>query len=167
MGVEAQSADIAEATDGDIAAIAAFFHDAWAAVGVGAPGWSGATDEVIAEITRPEALRQRIGGPVHRMFLAWMYDRVLGFAATRVLDADTIELSGIVIHPDAVGGGIGSRLLAAVLEATSGSRLQVSTEADNDRALGFYRHHGFVEIGRSMLDLATGPVSIVSLERTP
>ncbi len=62
---------VTEATQDDVAAFAAFFWEAWREAGPDAPGFAGATDDVITELTTPEAIRQRIGGPERRMFLAW------------------------------------------------------------------------------------------------
>jgi hypothetical protein len=83
-----------EASEADIDAFAEFFKAAWQQSGPDAPGFAGATDEVIAELTTRDAIRERIGGPDRRMFLAWQDERVVGFAATKRIDIDTVELAG-------------------------------------------------------------------------
>ncbi|MFQ5517557.1 MAG: hypothetical protein ACE5E8_08270, partial [Acidimicrobiia bacterium] len=80
------------ATPGDVDKVAAFLGEAWEAAGPDAPGFAGATDEIIAELARPEAILQRIKS--HTMLLAWWGDRVVGFAADRRVDAETVELAG-------------------------------------------------------------------------
>lgn len=136
----------AEATESHIPAIAEFFRDAWKMTGPGAPGWAGADPDVIEYLTRPETLRERIGGPERRMFLAVAGERVVAFAATRWSGEGPAELAGIVVLQEMVGQGIGTPLLELALEQlrTDGaSKVFVRTEVDNERALGFYRARGF------------------------
>jgi hypothetical protein len=82
---------------GDAAEFARFFPRAWREAGPDAPGFSGATEEAILELTTPESFRERVVGPDRRMFLAWEEHEVVGFAATRRIDPKTVELSGIVV----------------------------------------------------------------------
>lgn len=137
---------VSEATDADIDAIAAFFWEGWRQAGPDAPGWAGASESVMEELTDPELLLARIGGPDRRMWLAWEDDRVVGFAATRRLDEEVVELAGIVVLQDQLGQGIGSPLLVAAVSAAERAgfaRMVVRTEASNARAAGFYRARGF------------------------
>jgi hypothetical protein len=109
---------VGEAKDGDVDAISAFLWEAWRQAGPGAPGFAGATEEVIADVADPDLIRSRIGGPDHRMYIARSGDRVIGFASARAETGETVELSGIVVlrergrgrdrHPVArrCGGGI-------------------------------------------------------------
>lgn len=97
--------DVVEATGSHVAAIAAFLREAWSMTGPGAPGWAGADPEVIEELTRPETLRERIGGPERRMFLARSGERVVGFAATRWSGTGPAELSGIVVLQEMAASG--------------------------------------------------------------
>ena len=160
---------VTEATDADVPAIAAFFRTAWRASGPDAPGWAGASDEVMAQITAPEAIAARVGGPERRMFLAWEAGRVVGFAATRVQDPETVELAGIVVLPEAIGTGVGTPLLeAAEKSGRSGgaTRMTVRTEADNERALGFYRSKGFRATGDVVEQVEGIEVTVTVLEHT-
>lgn len=137
---------IVEATERDIPAVADFFRTAWAMTGPGAPGWAGADEEVMEDLTRRETLRERIGGPVRRMFLATVDERVVAFAATRWTGRGPAELAGIVVLQEMVGQGIGTPLLRASLDrlaADGAVAVFVRTEADNERALGFSRANGF------------------------
>jgi hypothetical protein len=81
---------VREAFEVDVDAFAEFFVAAWRQSGPDAPGFVGATDEVIAELTTRDAVRERIGGPDRRMFLAWADDCVVGFAATKRINVDTV-----------------------------------------------------------------------------
>ena len=160
---------ITEATTADIDTIAEFFWAAWRSTGPEAPGWAGASEEVMAEITDPNLIRSRIGGPDRRMFLAWVEDRVVGFAATRVLEAaDTVELAGIVVLEEMAGRGIGTPLVdaaaAAAARAGAGEML-VKTETTNERALGFYRSRGFVDRGTSVEHVEGTSVEVAELVR--
>ena len=141
--------DFVEADASHIPAISSFFWEAWRQTGPNAPGWAGASEEVIAELTAPDAIRARIGGPARRMFLAIDDDTVVAFAATRLIDQASVELAGIVVRQDMVGEGIGTPLLEAALQAMMGAgfaQLVVRTEATNGRAIGFYESRGFERV---------------------
>lgn len=158
---------IVEATSDHIPAIATFFREAWAMTGPDAPGWAGASDEVIESLTDPELIRSRIGGPERRMHLAMVGARVVGFAATRSAGAES-ELAGIVVLQDMVGRGIGTPLLQAALtglRADGATSVFVRTEADNERALAFYRARGFGD-ERSVKEEVEGTaVELIELRR--
>jgi ribosomal protein S18 acetylase RimI-like enzyme len=141
---------VREAGPEDAAVIGAFMLAAWDRAGSGAPGYSGATDEVMAAITTEEAVRARIAPPERRMFVACDGD-VVGFAATRRLKGDGVELAGIIVAPDLAGRGIGSMLLSAAVAAAGADgcrRMIVRTEIDNEPALAFYERHGFTRTRR-------------------
>lgn len=159
---------LSEATEMDIGGISDFLWEAWRQSGPDSPGFAGATDEVIADIARPEMIQARIGGPKHRMFLAKQGDRVVGFSSTRTETSTSIELSGVVVLKEMIGTGIGTKLLdlAATTSAEHGfSKMIVSTETTNDRAIGFYESHGFTRIGTTTTDVEGTPVEVVNLTR--
>jgi ribosomal protein S18 acetylase RimI-like enzyme len=138
---------VSEASELDVDAFAEFFKTAWRQSGPDAPGFAGATDEIIAELTTQDAIRERIGGPDRRMFLAWEDERVVGFAATKRIDIDTVELAGIIVLPACAGRGVGTELVHEALRATKGESYRsmiVRTETTNDSALAFYEARGFV-----------------------
>jgi len=63
------------------------------------------------------------------------------------------HVAAVFVRPDRWGGGIGGRLVDAVLAeaAARGYRTaQLWTQADNERALRLYASRGFVRSGRSM-----------------
>ncbi len=137
---------ISEAVEKDTESIAAFLWAAWREAGPDAPGFVGASDAVLQEITARDALLKRLGGPHRRMFVAKEGSEVVGFSANRRLDSDTVELAGIVVLRRVRGLGVGTRLLKAAVDGARRDgyrRMLVRTEADNQRAKEFYEKEGF------------------------
>lgn len=159
---------VTEATVDDAEAISAFFWDAWREAGPDAPGWAGASPELVAEIAAPQAIAARVGGPDRRMFLAWEEDRVVGFSATRRTDDRSIELAGVIVLGSKTGRGIGTPLVEAAVRSAASlgyTRMEVSTEVDNTRALAFYEGRGFTPTGTESRDVEGTTVDVVLLER--
>jgi ribosomal protein S18 acetylase RimI-like enzyme len=157
-----ESSVVREASDVDIEGIAQFFTEAWRQSGPDAPGFVGATDEVIAELTTRDALRERIGGPDRRMFLVREDGRVVGFAATKRIDPETVELAGIIVLPSCAGRGVGTALVDEALGRAKDERYRtmiVRTETTNHSARAFYEARGFV-LGR----IAVEQVDDISVE---
>lgn len=161
--------EIVEADESHIPAIAEFFREAWSMTGPDAPGWAGADDDVIELLTRPDTLRDRIGGPHRRMFVAVDDGRVVGFSATRWRGHGPAELAGIVVLQDMVGRGIGTPLVEAALgrlRDDGAPSVFVRTEVDNERALGFYRARGFGDAGRLTEEVEGTEVVVAELRRS-
>jgi ribosomal protein S18 acetylase RimI-like enzyme len=159
---------VSEATDADVDAFARFFRRAWQEAGPDAPGFTGATDEVIDELTAPEAVRARIGGPERRMFLARAGGEVVGFAATRRIDERAVELAGIIVLDAAAGRGVGTGLVGGAVAATAAEGYEVMvvrTETTNDRARTFYEARGFVATGTTTESVEGSEVAVVELRR--
>lgn len=138
----------------------------WDEAGPNAPGFSGATEDVIAEIARPDAIRARIGGPERRMFVAYRGETVVGFAATRARDDTEIELAGIVVLQSMVGTGIGTPLVEIAVRTSRDlgySKMTVSTEVDNERALAFYEARGFHRTGESTAEVEGAEYAVSNL----
>jgi ribosomal protein S18 acetylase RimI-like enzyme len=157
---------VREATPADADAFAAFFRTAWREAGPGAPGFAGATDDVIDELTTRTAVLDRLGGPDRRMYLAWSSAQVVGFAATRRIDEETVELAGIIVLGRAKGRGVGSRLVEAAIDgARDGGygRMIVRTETTNDTAQAFYHRCGFSVVGTSVENVDGTAVPVVEL----
>lgn len=141
----------------------------WDEAGPDAPGFSGATEDVIAEIAQPDAIRARIGGPERRMFLAYQGDTAVGFAATRAHTDSEVELAGIVVLQSMVGKGIGTPLVEIAVRTARDlgySSMTVRTEVDNERALTFYKARGFHLTGESTAEVegASYAVSLLSMD---
>ncbi len=91
--------------------------------------------------SEPAAYRLAILGETQ--YLASRGGRSLGFAS--VFWPENFVHS-LYIHPEAQGQGLGRALIAYLLALGCGP-IELKTDAANNRALGFYRHIGFREIG--------------------
>lgn len=159
---------VTEATTADVPAVSTFFWDAWRQAGPDSPGFAGATEDVIAEITTPELIRSRLGGPDRRMYIAKQDDRIVGFASTRAETTTVVELSGVIVLEELIGTGVGGMLVEAAIDASAKHGFQamtVSTEVDNDRARSFYEQKGFEPIGRAVELVGETTVEVVNLRR--
>lgn len=151
----------------DAAAVAVLLRALWSEAGPDAPGFAGTTDEIIDELTRPEAIAQRIAGPGRHLYLGGDQSGWLGFAATREAGSATCELAGILVLERGSRRGLGIALLAAAVEGArrdGHERIVVHTEERNERALGFYEASGFRRIGNRTEDVAGTEVAVVELE---
>ncbi len=160
---------VREADSTDAAAIADFIRTAWIEAGADAPGFAGATDEIIDEVTRAESIRARLGTTGRRMFIAVSDAGVVGFAATRRIDDGLTELAGIVVRASESGRGIGKALVRAAADATrrdGADRILVRTERSNSRAIGFYEALGFEFDHYSTEHVDGTAVDVVELSRT-
>ena len=168
MGVS-NNIEIREAVAADDADYASFLRRAWQEAGPASPGFSGATDEAIDELSASGALLDRIGSPDGRIVLAWDGDDVVGFAATRGSSPTEVELAGIVVLASIAGRGVGSRLLAAAAEQASRDGyvdMIVQTEAANALARAFYERQRFAVINETTIDINGVTVDIVELHRS-
>lgn len=168
MDVAETGVVVEEATVGDVAAFASFFRRAWTEAEPGAPGFAGATDQIIAELVAPETVRERIGGPERRMFLAWHGEEVVGFGATKREDDDTVELAGVIVLQSYAGRGIGSRLIDEAIDrvrAEGCRRMVVRTELTNERARAVYEARGFAVTGTKSEAVEGEAVEVWELSR--
>ncbi|GAB1515116.1 N-acetyltransferase family protein [Actinophytocola sp. KF-1] len=95
---------------------------------------------------------------------------VVGFAATGppLVPADRADptlgdLHALYLDPDVWRRGIGTRLHAAALErlrAGGFTHAGLWVLDTNERALRFYRHHGWTDTGRTQLDHGPGGVAL-------
>jgi ribosomal protein S18 acetylase RimI-like enzyme len=154
----------------DVGRLVAFFREVWREAGEdGGLGFTGATEETINEIASDEFLRKRLRNPDVNMYIVEEADRVIGFAATRRINENSEELSGIVVLESATGKGLGTRLVERVLSDVREAGFQkivVKTEVANHRALGFYRKIGLIEVGRSAERVKDTAVHVVILEKS-
>jgi len=80
--------------------------------------------------------------PAHAVRVAVAGDRLVGFCAS---NAESV--AQLYVRVEAIGQGIGTRLLDAAKRASSGS-LWLYTFARNTQARRFYEHHGFVAVAQ-------------------
>ncbi|HAB02792.1 MAG TPA: acetyltransferase [Pseudomonas sp.] len=83
-------------------------------------------------------------------------DSPLGFIG---LNANHVEM--LFVEPDLRGKGIGRALLDHA--RSTRSQLSVDVNEQNPEAVGFYRHYGFAQTGRSPLDGEGRPFPLLHL----
>lgn len=75
-------------------------------------------------------------------------DGVIGGAISYRLDAETLDIYRLMVHPDYFRRGIASALLETVLSLhPEVPRCIVATGSLNEPAKSLYRRHGFAEVG--------------------
>lgn len=134
--------------------------------GSSALGWTGATEENINEIASEAFLHGFVGNPNLTVFLSKEEKEVVGFCAVRKIDDSSVELAGIIVRQDMLGKGIGTMLFeAAKKEATTTgfAVMLVKTEANNERALSFYRSKGFVQQEQVLEEVSGTKVNLTIL----
>jgi ribosomal protein S18 acetylase RimI-like enzyme len=132
----------------DIPQLKSFLREAWRLAGPSALGWTGGTDENIAEIASESFLQGFIRNPNLKVFISKTGENVIGFCAVRKIDDQLLELAGIIVRQDHLGKGIGTDLFEMARKeaiASGFTTMLVKTESNNDRALSFFRSKGFVE----------------------
>ncbi len=95
--------------------------------------------------------------PTATISVAMSADQVIGFVT---VDPRTGYLDQIVVAPEVWGSEVASRLMAAARLA-SPQRLELRVNADNARAIGFYRKQGFIDIGEAANEISGAPVRIM------
>jgi ribosomal protein S18 acetylase RimI-like enzyme len=133
----------------DLAATSSFIKEAWRQAGPGAPGWSGATQEDIAEISSLPFLSDLANNPDDDFLIAKDAENIVGMAVSKMMGEGTMELSGVIVLQSHTGQGFGSGLFMMAEGAAmrrGAVRITVKTEAVNTRALAFYRSRGFREV---------------------
>ena len=138
---------IRQADAGDLAGIVAVGHRTWPAtyepiagadyVAMGLAKWW--TEESTTPLIRAgRALVADVGG------------EVVGVAVAGPSDGHLV-LWKLYVVPELQGEGLGSRLLAAVVDRARGhDHLRVAHMDGNESAAAFYRSHGFVELEREV-----------------
>jgi ribosomal-protein-alanine N-acetyltransferase len=87
--------------------------------------------------------------PTRQIFIAENNGNIAGFAAVQTI-VDVCELESIAVDASVRRSGIGSDLLATIIEwARKGaaSRVQLEVRAGNDAAIAFYERAGFARDG--------------------
>ncbi|GAA5174938.1 GNAT family N-acetyltransferase [Niveibacterium umoris] len=127
-------------------------------------GVSGAmADYVLSEFTLAK-LAARIEDPKRLVLVAEEEDHLLGYAVTN-FDARhgdiASELETLYVQAHLLGRGIGHALLLAAHSAAAryhgDSRLWLTVNAQNARAIAFYQRQGFVEAGETDFELGGKP----------
>ncbi len=148
-----------------------FFTDRYFALGhvYVAPGNTGAT--LWAPPDR-HALGERDLGPLFACVGRHIGDRAepglteLGRTIEYLGDDPHVYLGIAGVDPAAQGNGVGAALMQPGLRMADEGNFAVHLESSNPRNLGFYRRHGFVEIGEFRLGGDDGPV-MTPMRREP
>jgi len=77
-------------------------------------------------------------------------ERIVAYAGLCAYPPHESYVQTIAVAPDAQGHGLGTRLLAALVEESHRrgcKRLDLEVRADNDAAIRLYERHGFSRIG--------------------
>jgi len=158
--------DVFEPTVAAVSEVRTFLLEAWKEAGPEALGWTGATEESIEEIASEAFITALLSRPMTIVLAAQEGGRIVGVAVLRGLVAGSTELAGIIVLESRTGGGVGSSLITAAKEraqAAGAKEIVVKTEAVNDRAVGFYQHHGFRLEKRARENVHGTPVDLVTL----
>ena len=160
--------EASKATLADVEKLRAFFLQAWSETGPGSLGFAGATDQTINQIASEEFLKERLANPNVNIYKVEDRERVLGVAATRKIDENTVELSGIIVLESATEKGIGTQLFAKVIYSAREvgfHKIIVKTEIVNKRAIAFYKKMGLAEVGKATENVEGTNVDVVVLEK--
>jgi ribosomal protein S18 acetylase RimI-like enzyme len=108
-------------------------------------------------------ITDQLADPASTFLLAESGDRIVGYVMLRdgevppqVRGPEPIELVRIYADPDAIGTGIGSRLMQACLDAARGigrRTVWLGVWEHNRRAIAFYDRWGFVRVGEKPFTL--------------
>jgi putative acetyltransferase len=83
--------------------------------------------------------------------------RILGF-----LGIHDKKIEMLFLHPEAIGQGLGTHLLNIAIEQFKATEVDVNE--DNEQAVGFYLHSGFIIDSRSELDPLGKPYPILHMK---
>jgi len=128
----------------------------------------GISDEIaeytLSQIT-PEKYQSLISEVTSRVFVAEVEGKLVGLAVLRFGTpcpsggTATVELQTLYVQEHFVGQGIGRALLAtsqASAVNVSASRLWLTVNAQNERAISFYSRQGYAKVGTTYFQLGSG-----------
>jgi diamine N-acetyltransferase len=133
--------------EAELPLVATLAHRIWPEVyaGVLKPAEIG---NILERIYHPAALADEMAAG-HRFWTAHEGENAVAYASAYRED-DIVWLKKLYVLPRAQGGGIGKRLIAAVIDAFAPAReMRLLVNRDNHAAQGFYLHNGFVPRGEA------------------
>lgn len=136
-------------TERDIDAVSRLLGASWRRTYVPIMG-AETTARVSDERHAPERLAAELADPDKASFVAERPDRSLAGYALASMDGDgDVRLDRLHLDPSEFGTGLAADLLHAVLAFHAGiPSIAVEVIEGNDRALAFYRKHGFEVVQR-------------------
>lgn len=94
-----------------------------------------------------------------QMFVAELGGAVVGFG-----HAEVGEVAGVFVEPGVAGQGVGSSLLRRGVELAQGPHSGPVRVTATLNAVGFYKAHGFVEMGCSEVRIQGVAIPVVAME---
>lgn len=96
-----------------------------------------------------ETLKAQLRRPNARDLVADDAGIIVGNASATFPDGRTVKLHRLYVHPSRQKEGVGAGLLRAVRTAfPEAEAIALEVEPANERAIAFYRKHGFTEAGQ-------------------
>ncbi|HEX2020171.1 MAG TPA: GNAT family N-acetyltransferase [Aurantimonas sp.] len=133
----------------DLEAVSRLLGETWHATYDGIYGAERVT-EITGAWHSVDALRPRLGRLNGEFLVGDDGERLGGmaFAAAAGPDGKTVVLHQLYVRPDCQGGGLGTALLAEIVESfPQAERLRVEVEEANQPAIAFYCARGFAKTG--------------------
>lgn len=107
-------------------------------------------DAITGEWHSMEALRARLTQPLSEFVVADTGNSLLGMAFASSKDGRLIELHQLYVRPSAQGQGAGRALLEEIETCfPEANRMRLEVEAENRKAITFYRKSGFEPVGET------------------
>jgi diamine N-acetyltransferase len=108
-----------------------------------------------------KALEQQVNEKGHVFLLAKEQDEFFGFASyeTHCKDQAKTKIHKIYILPGTQGKGIGKKLISHIKDIaflTGDKFLYLNVNRFNENAISFYKHIGFYEAFREVIDIGNG-----------
>ena len=128
--------------------------------------WPERTPRATTEFLERCANQMRIGRA--RAVVAEVEGQIVGFALLTFW-RDLGEIGDLIVAPDVRGQGIGSALIAHLMESArqhGTTRMEIGAAASNPRALSLYQRLGFSIHGSVELDLGDGLEKVVYLSQS-
>ena len=97
-----------------------------------------------------QSIRDELGAPLSRYFIARKDGRVLGYVGTRILDGEC-DITNIAVHPDFRRQGLAGILLCELLsylKEKNVTAVMLEVRESNVPARAFYEKSGFEYCGR-------------------
>jgi ribosomal protein S18 acetylase RimI-like enzyme len=106
---------------------------------------------VLAEFTKEKFL-SHINNPDYRVLVAIKKDHLVGYIMLNLKsywkdESNGFEIEKLYVQEHFQGTGLGRKLLSEVIKRY-GDVFWLSTWVENKNGIGFYKHFGFVDVGR-------------------
>jgi ribosomal protein S18 acetylase RimI-like enzyme len=142
-------AKIRAMTDADTSAVSRLLRESWRRTYGPLIGIE-TTAQISDEHHAPQRLAAELSNDDSLSFVAERADgSIAGYAMARMDDAGDVKLERLHVDKSEYGTGLAADLLHAVLAAHAGiPSIALEVLEGNDRALAFYRKHGFEIVSR-------------------